>query len=202
MASPSPSRRGAFRHRGRACTKIKFAKKITGNETIFTLHEGNRKLTLSLDAAAKKTQGVITNATSDLGEDATELQKMTTLEKISASILYADILPSTDLEYIVKGLTVKENIIVKEKADDYTYTFTMKLNNLTATQTESGEIYIMDPSTGETVYYIPAPIMWDADYVTSNQVTMTLSGETGEYTLTKHRWCVISFVSMLQASTA
>lgn len=164
--------------------KIKFAKKITGNETIFTLHDGNRKLTLSLNGAFKKTDGVITNASADLGEDATKLQKMTTLEKISASILYADILPSTDLEYVVKGLTVKENIIVKEKADDYTYTFTMKLNNLTAIQTESGEIYIMDPSTGETVYYIPAPIMWDADYVTSNQVTMTLSGETGEYTLT------------------
>ncbi|MBO5109487.1 MAG: hypothetical protein J6D21_02110, partial [Clostridia bacterium] len=64
--------------------KIKFAKKITGNETIFTLHDGNRKLTLSLNGALKKTDGVITNASADLGEDATELQKMTTLEKISA----------------------------------------------------------------------------------------------------------------------
>ncbi|MBQ7826731.1 MAG: DNRLRE domain-containing protein, partial [Clostridia bacterium] len=165
--------------------KIKFAKKITGNETIFTLHDGNRKLTLSLDGAVKKTQGVITNASSDLGGDATELQKMTTLEKISASILYADILPSTDLEYIVKGLTVKENIIVKAKADDYSYSFTMKLNNLTATQAESGEITITDPSTGETVYYILAPIMWDADHVTSDRVTMTLMASgNNTYTLT------------------
>ena len=29
--------------------KIKFAKKTTGNESLFTLHDGNRKLTLSLN---------------------------------------------------------------------------------------------------------------------------------------------------------
>jgi hypothetical protein len=34
--------------------RIKFSKKITGNEVIFTLHENNRKLTLSLDGAIKK----------------------------------------------------------------------------------------------------------------------------------------------------
>ena len=35
--------------------RIKFAKKITGNSSIFTLHENNKKITLALEGANKKT---------------------------------------------------------------------------------------------------------------------------------------------------
>ena len=37
--------------------KIKFTKKIPGNEGIFTLHDGNRKITMSLSGARKKVEG-------------------------------------------------------------------------------------------------------------------------------------------------
>lgn len=36
--------------------RVKFAKKTTGNEVLMTLHDGNRKLTLSLDGARKRFQ--------------------------------------------------------------------------------------------------------------------------------------------------
>ena len=98
--------------------KIKFAKKITGNDNIFTLHKGNKKLTLSLNDAIKNTEGKITNVDSELTDDATELQKMTTLNKISASVIYGDILSGVDLEYVIHGSNVKENIIVKEKSNE------------------------------------------------------------------------------------
>ena len=45
--------------------RVKFAKKITGNEAILTLHENNRKITLSLDGAIKKTKGSIINSEDD-----------------------------------------------------------------------------------------------------------------------------------------
>ena len=35
--------------------RVKFAKKISGNGELFTLHEGNRKVTLSLSGAIEKT---------------------------------------------------------------------------------------------------------------------------------------------------
>ena len=44
---------------GTGNTGIKFAKKITGNESLFTIHSGNGKLTMSLDGAIKKTEGSI-----------------------------------------------------------------------------------------------------------------------------------------------
>ena len=165
--------------------RIKFAKKITGNESIFTLHENNRKITLSLDGAIKKTPGVATNTETEFDETATTLQKMMTLDNLSSRIIYEDILDGVDLEYIVNGNNIKENIIVKEKKDSYVYSFTMKLNNLTAVMMDDGSIIICDESSGEAVYTMPAPVMWDSAYNTSNAASMTLTAlGNGSYTIT------------------
>lgn len=77
--------------------RIKFAKKITGNESVFTLHDGNKKITMSLNGAKKKTAGVVPNTAPESG-NATQLQKLMTLNKLSSRILYADILDGVDLE--------------------------------------------------------------------------------------------------------
>ena len=139
--------------------RIKFAKKITGNSTLFTLHDGNTKLTMSLVGAQKGTVGEATNYAD--AESDTELQKMMNLEKLSSRVLYADILDGVDLEYIAQSLNVKENVIVKEKADAYSYTFELALNNLTAALTENGDVVLTD-SDGAVKYTIPAPIVYDA----------------------------------------
>ena len=74
---------------GTSNARIKFAKKITGNETLFTLHENNRKITLSLDGAIKKTQGSVRASESVLSEDATQLQKLMELSKLSSTVVFA-----------------------------------------------------------------------------------------------------------------
>ena len=160
--------------------KIKFAKKITGNQNLFTLHDGKYKITMSLDGAIKKTPGTVTNTQTEFGEDATQLQKMMTLDKLSAKIMYADILDGVDLEYVLESVNIKENIIVKEKKDSYTYTFTLDLNNLTAALQEDGSIHITDPDSGEAKYRMPAPVVYDAAGVTApsslSAYTMTKTG--------------------------
>ena len=80
--------------------KIKLAKKTTGNGEIFTIHNNNRKLSLSLNNTNKKMEGIISNNETEFDDDATQLQKMTTLDKISASVRYNDILENVDLEYV------------------------------------------------------------------------------------------------------
>ena len=139
--------------------RIKFAKKITGNSTLFTLHDGNTKLTMSLAGAQKGTVGEATNYAD--AESDTELQKMMNLEKLSSRVLYADILDGVDLEYIAQSLNVKENIIVKERAESYSYTFELALNNLTAALADNGDVVLAD-SDGEAKYTIPAPVVYDA----------------------------------------
>lgn len=164
--------------------RVKFAKKITGNEVIFTLHENNHKITMSLDGAIKKTTGTILNNDDD--GDSAELQKMMSLEKLSSKVLYKDILDGVDLEYVIDSYDIKENIIVKEKADSYTYTFTMQLNNLVATLDEKGQILISDSYTGTIAYIIPAPTACDANgtYADNALVHYTLTDNgNGKYSL-------------------
>ena len=164
--------------------RIKFAKKITGNETLFTLHDGNRKITMSLNNATKKTTGAVTNHMTEFDSEATQLQKLMTLDNLSSEILYADILDGVDLQYVVESLNVKENIIVKERKDSYQYTFTIALNNLEAEMAEDGSVLIYDPSTNETVYKFPAGFMYDANGEYSTAITYTLeNGGNGKYSL-------------------
>ena len=163
--------------------KIKFAKKITGNQSLFTLHDGKYKITMSLDGAIKKTTGAVTNTQTEFGEDTTQLQKMMTLDKLSAKIMYADILDGVDLEYVLESVNIKENIIVKEKKNSYTYTFTLDLGNLIAALQEDGSIHITDPDSGEVKYRMPAPVVYDAAGITapSSLSAYTLT-QTGNHT--------------------
>lgn len=161
--------------------RIKFAKKITGNESIFTLHDGKRKITASLVGAAKKTEGQVTNTAPESG-DTTQLQKLMTLNRLTSKILYADILDGVDLEYVLDGGNVKENIIVKERKDTYSYSFMLALNNLEAELVDN-EVILKDGN--ETFYTIPAPYMYDAagEYSDAAEYALTNNGN-GKYTLT------------------
>ena len=163
-----------------ASASVKFAKKITGNHTLFTLHDGDTKITLSLIDAVKGTVGSVKN-NSD-AEETTKLQKMINLEKLSSSIMYKDILDGTDLEYVVYSKNVKENIIVKEKKDSYSYTFELKLNGLTPALTESGDILLTDDLTGEVKYTIPAPVVFDSNkcYAPDGVAEYSLTHTNGE----------------------
>ena len=165
--------------------RIKFAKKITGNSSLFTLHDSGTKITLSLTGAIKGTTGAVTN-NSDAESD-TELQKMLNLENLSSSIIYRDILDGIDLEYIATSMNVKENIIVKESKDSYSYSFELKLNGLGATLSESGDILITVEGTDEIKYVIPAPVVYDSSgtHAPEDKAYYTLTHENGKkYTLT------------------
>ena len=163
-------------------SRIKFAKKTTGNGVLFTLHENNTKITISLDGANKKVAGRVTNTVTEHGEEATELQKQMTLDKLSSRILYPDILDGVDLEYVVKSGNIKENIIVKEKLDSYSYSFTISLNNLTANLNPDGSVSLKNASD-EIVYTIPSGHMYDANGEYSEAVTYTLTDlGNGKYT--------------------
>lgn len=149
-------------------SRVKFVKKITGNGNIFTIHENNTKITMGLVGAEKKTKGVVTSNhnSDDAVKDA--LGKMTNLENITSTILYEDILDGVDIEYIIHSLNIKENIIVKEKKEGYSYTFTLELNNLTATLSDNGNVYIKSYD-GEVQYTIPSPVVFDANGIYAPQ---------------------------------
>ena len=175
----SESSGGVFANKN---ARVKFAKKITGNETLFSLHDGNTKLTLSLNNAVKGVKGVVTN--NDDSEETTQLQKMMNLEKLSSSVIYRDILSGVDLEYVLVGNSIKENIIIKEKADSYSYEFELSLNGLSASPCEDGSISLTDRN-GSIRYVIPAPIIFDAEGIPgSASYALSEQNGNGKYNLT------------------
>ena len=165
--------------------RIKFAKKITGNEALFTLHDGNKKITMSLDGAKKKTTGNVTNIDAEFDDAATKLQKMMTLNKLSSKILYADILDNVDLEYVVQSNNIKENIIIKSPVTRNSFTFEFSLNNLSAEMLEDGSVSIYDPESNEIIYCIPKGYMKDSSDEYSDKVYYNLEATgNGKYSLT------------------
>ncbi|MBQ9085283.1 MAG: DNRLRE domain-containing protein, partial [Clostridia bacterium] len=168
--------------------RIKFSKKINGSASLFTLHDGNTKLEMSLVGANKGVAGVVTNGVDN--ESDTELQKMMNLEKLSASILYENVLDGVDLEYIAYSMNIKDNIIVKEKKNEYTYSFELKLNNLWARRESNGDISIFEGKgdvTDPLKYTIPAPVVYDAngEYAPADKAQYFLTHNNGgKYTLT------------------
>ncbi len=87
-------------------------------------------------------------------------------------LVYSDVETGADYEYSVEGDGVKENIVVKEKANIYRYRFTLLCKNVTAKLEEAeGRIAFISNETDEEVFYIPAPFMTDANGVVSADVT-------------------------------
>ena len=152
-------------------SRIKFAKKTTGNSVIFTLHDGNGKITFALDGAAKKISAEVRNGTAD--ENADEITKLSHIERLNSSVIYRGILPETDLEYVVVSNSIKENIILRSALAPDSFVFTVKLNNLSAETTPDGGIAVIREN-GETVYRIAPPFMYDAAGNMSDSVAYTL----------------------------
>ena len=141
------------------------------------------KISLSLPDANKSKALELYPQTTVADDDS--FDSATTLTKFSSGAIYKDILDGTDLEYIISGSNVKENIIVKEKQDSYVYTFELKLNGLVPVLNEDGSIALNDENTGETQLVIPKGIMSDANYAVSDGVTYSIAHKNGKkYTLT------------------
>lgn len=162
---------------------VKFANNSNSSKLV-AIKQYKYKISFNLVGANKSKAATVTNPT-EHAEDATELEKITVLNKIISSVKYSDILDGVDLEYVVSGNDVKENIIVKEKADEYIYQFDMKLNKLVAEVQDDGTIALKDDKSGEVVYTIAMPYMFDANGEQSNAVTYTLEQiKNKEYRIT------------------
>ncbi len=103
----------------------------------------------------------------------------------SDSVVYENVDENISLEYNIVGNSIKENIIVNAKSDEYTYTFNMKAQNVYLNINEDGSITALSNDTNEVVFVIPAPFMYDAENRMSTDVRYELTEENGhKYKLT------------------
>lgn len=166
-----------------------FAEKYVANQPIMTLADDGDSISMTMNTTG--ISGAASRAANTtIAAEVTNPQKtLRTFEEaenavFSSKILYEEVLPGVDLEYVVDPGTVKENIIVKEKADTYQYSFSLDLTGLYPVMLEDGSIIVCDLETDEQKYEIPAPFMYDAYGELSEDVAYTLTGSGNTYTLT------------------
>ncbi len=168
-----------------------FAKKIKQNDNeIYTLSENGYRITVSFaNENIKNSNAKLSNHASKYtpsGRDDldTQYKKLKQIDN-NTTLLYKNVLKDIDLEYVLSSNNIKENIIVKELQDEYSYTFIYSLENLTATLNEDGSVSLFDSESGEQKYCIPVPYMYDANGNTSYEVEYSLETlENGDYAFT------------------
>jgi hypothetical protein len=171
---------------GYGIAKSNIAFKLANNSNssnLLKITKDDYKISINLvDADKSKAIEVYKTTDKPVGNDINSVAK---LYKFSSGAIYKDILPSTDLEYIISGGSIKENIIVKEKCDSYTYTFELKLKGLVPALCADGSISLNDEKTDEPVLVIPKGYMYDANGEYSEGVAYSISHKNGKkYVLT------------------
>jgi len=161
---------------------VKLANNSNSNN-LLKIQKDDYKISLHLVGADKsKALEIHTPEAEPVGND---IDSATTLHKFSSGAIYRDILPSVDLEYLIYGGTVKENIIVKEQLDSYNFTFELKLEGINPVLQPDGSIALNSATGTETVMVIPKGIMYDANGASSNAVEYAIAHKNGnKYTLT------------------
>ena len=147
---------------------IKFANK-SGSNGLVSIKDGDYKI----DFTPLNTNKVSVVIENPQGNNSRKFEDMSVLNNLVSKAIYADIYDGIDIEYILVGNNIKENIVVKEKQDSYTFSFELELNKLSA-ELVNGAIIIFDYDSGEQVYEIPVPYMYDANNVYSNNVEYSL----------------------------
>lgn len=166
-----------------------FAANYASSQPLMTLSDNGNAVSMSMVTAPANNLARSSTNTVSAARVTNPNNSFRTIEDaknatFSSKVLYEDVLPGVDLEYIVDPGSVKENIIVKEKASSYSYVFTLNLDGLYPVMQGCGSIILYDMETDTEAYLIPAPFMYDALGNMSEDVYYTLSESENTYTLT------------------
>ena len=133
--------------------KVKFPKKL----------DESKQIKLSMDGY-NIDWNLLGIGTSNISYDNTEIlpSNMKELIHINQSILYSNIQPNVDLEYILTGSKVKENIILNQYVENFSLTFEYKLKDLSLIEDESGNIAFTNLDN-EIIFFFSDLNMLDTD---------------------------------------
>lgn len=101
------------------------------------------------------------------------------LTRLSTEALYSDILPQVDLQVILSGQSVKENLILKSPSAPSCFTFDYTPGTLQAVWRSPRRIEFLAPGEAEPAFVLTAPLLFDAAGAVSDFLSLSLSQENG-----------------------
>ena len=183
-------------------SRVKFASKFSSSASLVTLSENGYIIDMSFVSPDK---GEASVATVDNSKSSNNLLFSNRISKkieessnysSTSTIKYNDVRTNVDLEYVLYSNDVKENIVVRGRCSNYTYTFKIKLINLVAELNDSGVVYFRDSFTGDVKYLIPTPYMYDSD----GNISYNVSYQLKEVDLCTYEFIIIADAEWINAS--
>ena len=115
-----------------------------------------------------------------------ENQEKMALKNRAAAVTYDDILPDMDVRYDIENTTLKESLILDDVPDTAAFAFQMQADTLNAALQQDKSVVFCDVETGEPVFTIAAPYMFDNEehYSDAIKVSLRKAGDIWLYTLT------------------
>lgn len=98
--------------------------------------------------------------------------EFTTIKNQKSALIYENVFPDTDVEYIISSNNLKENIVINKPQDKYIYTYILN-TNLVPASNDNGTISFKD-NNDKTVFSISAPYMYDMSRSESTEIKMTI----------------------------
>jgi RHS repeat-associated protein len=144
--------------------KLKFPKYLDDNKQI--------KLTLGDYSIDWNVLG-IENSSIEYSSENIESNNLKELENITDSVLYSNIQPNVDLEYVVTGTEIKENIVLNSYIQNFSMEFEYKLKNLSLIQDDSNNLLFVNDD-GYVVFMFNPLIMLDSSMDESYDIQYTI----------------------------
>ena len=164
---------------------VKFTKK-RDHKRLVTLDDGDYQLSWGFENAQKSGGNkdiLVTEPVTALSDKSEEIpvtqeeihaynQKKMGVSKNQSEALYEDVYPNIDVQYIVTGKTVKENIILNDKsAAGQAISFHIRHNRMHIRAEEDGSLSLVENAAPQDVIYtLAAPYMVDANGEISRDV--------------------------------
>ena len=158
---------------------IRISKKSNGKKLVRVTKD---KYTLSWNYEG------INKVTGEVTENIADGDK-TTLESLTGEVIFSDVFSGTDLQYIIYGDSLKENIILNSQEAPNEFSVEYKYSGLTPTLSDSKKTVYLNNSENETVFVIEAPFMHDSSgeqstdiyyeigEIKNNSFTLTLTAD-------------------------
>lgn len=142
--------------------KVKFSNKSKANKLV-SLTIGQYQIDWALREANKVS---VKNKSFDSGNES-ELS----IKNVNGGVIYTDILPSVDLQYIVNANSVKEDIILKDNTAQNEFLFDYQIKKLIYKANTDGSIsFYAEDDLDNTIYTMDKPFMYDANGETSDKI--------------------------------
>ncbi|MDE5721885.1 MAG: hypothetical protein K2I30_03995 [Clostridia bacterium] len=89
-------------------------------------------------------------------------------------------LNGADIHYTAFNDKIKEDIIITQRQENYVYNFKLDVGDMTVEEGDNCSLLLKDVNTGEVMFEIPAPYMYDANGVRSYDVEYEFDVNGGE----------------------